>query len=110
MEAVDRDRWSGRREREAIYLFVLAHLRREVKRGTVLSDIRQIRIEMPVQQIDAKKQKKISGRKGQPKKNPVLFFGSRRYWSSSLHDLESGASRSGRTARASSGDMQWKQT
>ena len=69
VNAINRDQWSGRREREAICLYVLGHLRREVKRGTLLSDVRQIGIEMPVQQIDPKKQKRISGGKGKPKAN-----------------------------------------
>lgn len=67
VDAINRDKWSGRREREAISLYVLAHLQREVRRGGVLHDVRQIGIEMPVEQIDAAKQREISGGKGKPK-------------------------------------------
>ena len=67
VKAINEDKWSGRREREAICLYVLAHLRLEVKRGSILSDIRQIGIEMPVEQIDPTKQKALSGGTGKPK-------------------------------------------
>lgn len=65
--AINGDWWTGRREREAISLYVLGHLQREVRRGSVLSDVTQIGIEVPVRQIDASIQRAISGRKGTPK-------------------------------------------
>jgi len=67
VNAINRDRWTGRREREAICLYVLAHLQKEVKPNTLFYDVRQIGIEMPVQQIKARIQKQISGGKGKPK-------------------------------------------
>lgn len=51
IDAINADKWSGRREREAICLYVLAHLQHEVRPRGVLYDVRQIGIEMPVKQI-----------------------------------------------------------
>ena len=64
VDAITRDRWSGRREREAISLYVMAHLQHEAKRGRVLYDPLQIAIEFPIRQIAAEKQTAISRRKG----------------------------------------------
>lgn len=69
VDAINRDQWSGRRKREAISLYVLGHLQREVRCGGVLFDVRQIGIEMPVRQIDPRKQKAISKREGKPKQD-----------------------------------------
>lgn len=43
--------WSGRREREAVSLFVLRHLAGAVRPGTFLNDVAQIGIEVPVPQL-----------------------------------------------------------
>jgi len=64
VDAITRDGWSGRREREAICLYVMAHLQHEAKRGSVLFDPLQIAIEFPVRQIAVEKQTAISKRKG----------------------------------------------
>jgi hypothetical protein len=61
---ISRDGWSGRREREAISLYVLGYLKDEVRRGGPLSDITQIAIEAPVPQIAPQKMMKLSGRTG----------------------------------------------
>ena len=67
VDAINTSRWSGQREREAISLYVLGHLQNEVEPRSVLFDVRQIGIEMPVKQIPSEKQLAISGRKGRPK-------------------------------------------
>ena len=64
VDTITRDAWSGRREREAICLYVMAHLQHEVKHGSVLFDPLQIAIEFPVRQIAVEKQTAISRRKG----------------------------------------------
>jgi hypothetical protein len=43
--------WSGRREREAVSLYVLRYLAAEVAARTVLHDVAQIGVEVPVPQL-----------------------------------------------------------
>ena len=64
VDEITRGSWSGRREREAISLYVLGHLQHEAKRGRILYDPLQVAIEVPVRQIAAEKQTAISRRKG----------------------------------------------
>lgn len=68
VDTITREGWSGRREREAISLYVLAHLQHEAKPGSVLFDPLQIAIEFPVRQIDPAKQKAISKGQREPKR------------------------------------------
>lgn len=56
--------WSGRREREAVSLFVFGHLLRHVRPDSVLHDAAQITIEFPVPQVAAASATAISGRAG----------------------------------------------
>lgn len=44
--------WSGRREREAVSLFVLGYLLRETMPDSVLHDATQVGIEVPVPQVE----------------------------------------------------------
>ena len=62
-EALDGS-WSGRREREAVSLFVLGYLLREVDAAGFLRDPAQIGIEFPVPQIADAASRAISGRSG----------------------------------------------
>lgn len=62
-EALDGS-WTGRREREAVSLFVFGHLLREVNPMGFLRDPAQIGIEFPVPQLDVVKVTAISGRTG----------------------------------------------
>jgi len=54
--------WTGRREREAISLYVLDYLQREVSPGGPIRDVTQIAIEVPVRQIDGRVMVAMSGR------------------------------------------------
>jgi len=67
IDAINADKWTGRREREAICLYLLAHLQNEVRPRGVLYDVRQLGIEMPVKQISPEAQMRLSRRKGTPK-------------------------------------------
>lgn len=54
--------WSGRREREAVSLFVFGFLLREVTGNGYLRDATQIGIECPVPQLESKAANTVSGR------------------------------------------------
>lgn len=56
--------WTGRREREAVSLYVLGHLLREVRPDSVLHHAAQIGIEFPVPQVSRVAATTISGRGG----------------------------------------------
>lgn len=56
--------WTGRREREAVSLYVFGHLLQQVNKDGVLHSATQIGIEFPVPQVDAETSKGISGRAG----------------------------------------------
>ncbi len=60
-ESLDSD-WRGRREREAVSLFVFGHLLPETRPDSVLHDPAQISIEFPVPQVEV--QQALSGRVG----------------------------------------------
>jgi hypothetical protein len=64
VQDIDADRWTGRREREAISLYVLGYLQREVGPRGPLRDVTQIAIEVPVRQIDERIMVSLSGRTG----------------------------------------------
>lgn len=59
---ISSDGWTGQREREAISLYVLGYVQREVRPDGPLSDVTQIAIEVPVRQIDERTMTELSGR------------------------------------------------
>lgn len=56
--------WTGRREREAVSLYVFGHLLQQVNASGFLRDPTQIGVEFPVPQIDSNTGTAISGRRG----------------------------------------------
>jgi hypothetical protein len=50
-DGVSLDGWSGRREREAVSLYALSYLASAVRAGSILSDVSQIGVEIPVPQL-----------------------------------------------------------
>ena len=51
VEDIKASAWSGRREREAVSLYAFRHLASAVRVGSVLHDVAQIGIEVPVPQL-----------------------------------------------------------
>jgi len=69
LDDINASHWTGKREREAISLYVLGHLQYEVDPSGPLRDATQIGIEVPVQQLEPEVQRRISGRRGKPKED-----------------------------------------